>query len=218
MKRDTFLLIGGLAQFTLFIPVTVWAVKHRQPPVEIAITRFTQKKQSSLSLHIVQAINNSLCSSVSSNILVVPIATLLWKRQRKFEAIATLATNWLSQIVKMGLKRVVSRPRPSFLLVHTTKPRDKKSFPSGDVISSVTLWGWLLALALRSKDTIRPVNVIALSIPAFLLAFVGPARVYMGDHWATDVLGGYLFGGGWVCLSLYMYTQWQHLNSFSRIL
>ena len=216
MKRDNFLLIGALAQFALFIPVTVWATQRKHPPVEIAITRLTQKKQASLSRHTVQVVNNLLCSSVASDILVVPIAALLWKRQRQSDALATLAINWLGQLLQRGLKRAVNRPRPSPLFVHTTKPRNRKSFPSGDVVSTVTLWGWLFALTLLSKDPSKSARIVPLSIPALLLAFVGPARVYVGDHWATDVLGGYLFGGGWVCLSLYVYTKWENLNTSSK--
>ncbi len=213
MKRDNLLLMSALAQFALFIPVAVWATQRKNPPVEIAITHLTQKKQSSLSRHTVQVLNNSLCSSVASNILVVPIAALLWKRQQQSDAIATLATNWLGQLLQRGLKRGVSRPRPSPLFVHITKPRNRKSFPSGDVISTVTLWGWLFALTILSKEPNTSARILPLSIPALLLAFVGPARVYTGDHWATDVLGGYLFGGGWVCLSLYVYTKWGNLNT-----
>lgn len=117
MKRDNLLLIGALAQFALFIPVTIWVTKRKQPPIEIAITRLTQKKQSSLSRHTVQVLNNLLCSAAASNILAVPIAALLWKKQRRSEAIATLATNWLGELLKRGLKRTVSRPRPSPLFV-----------------------------------------------------------------------------------------------------
>jgi membrane-associated phospholipid phosphatase len=33
-----------------------------------------------------------------------------------------------------------------------------------------------------------------------LIALDGPARVYLGDHRASDVIGGYLFGSGWLAL------------------
>jgi len=37
------------------------------------------------------------------------------------------------------------------------------------------------------------------------VVLVGPTRIYLGDHWTTDVLGGYLFGGTWLSLSLWLY-------------
>ena len=57
----------------------------------------------------------------------------------------------------------------------------------------------------RGKD--RPWQKLLLGIPLLCMLIVGPTRVYLGDHWATDVLGGYLFGGGWLGLSLQLYLK-----------
>ena len=43
------------------------------------------------------------------------------------------------------------------------------------------------------------------SLPALFVVLVGPARIYLGVHWASDVLGAYLFGGSWLALSLRLY-------------
>jgi membrane-associated phospholipid phosphatase len=105
------------------------------------------------------------------------------------------------------MQRLVSRPRPSPLLVHVSHHKQSKSFPSGHVTSSLTFWGWLLAVGLFRLKGSQTRQKALLSIPALLVAFAGPSRVYLGEHWATDVLGGYLLGGGWVSLCLQVYLQ-----------
>ncbi len=210
---DTLLLMAAIAQFALFIPVAIWAATHQEPAAEITLTRLLQKKQTQRSRHLIHIVNTSLCSSASSKTLLIPIAALLWKNQHHSDALATLATNWLGYLLNIVIKHVVKRPRPSPLFVRINKARNRRSFPSGDVVSTVSLWGWISALILLSKNATRPARIIGLSLSALLITFVGPARVYMGDHWTTDVLGGYLFGGGWVCFSLYVYRKWQRLNT-----
>jgi membrane-associated phospholipid phosphatase len=71
----------------------------------------------------------------------------------------------------------------------------------------VCLWGWLGALGFLDKHKAQPARRALLALPAAFAVFTGPARVYLGDHWPTDVLGGYLFGGGWLALSLSLYLQ-----------
>src|SRR5947209_12340330 len=46
-----------------------------------------------------------------------------------------------------------------------------------------------------------------LSLPLLFVVLVGPSRIYLGDHWLTDVVAGYLFGGGWLCFSLRLYLR-----------
>ena len=208
MKRDNLLLIGAFTQFSLFIPLTAWVLKHKRPLAGIFLIRLTQKKQPAIARRIAQLLDICGCSSFAVDVLSPLLAYMLWKKQQKIEAIVILMTCWSSDAVVKLIKKQVQRPRPASLLVRVTKPRVGSSYPSGDVASAVNFWGWLLALGLLSKDERRSTRVMLLSIPALLVAITGPLRVYMGDHRATDVLGGYLFGGGWLCLSLYGYRMW----------
>lgn len=213
MKRDRLLLAGSLAQFALLIPVTRWARKHPQPPVEIVLSRLVQRKQRSFMRSFVLVLNTLTGSAAFLNILAVPVAALLWKRRMRLEALLTVAMCWTGGLVQTTLKQLVDRPRPKPLLVHVTSHPVGKSFPSGHVASAMTLWGWLFALGLLSKKEKKAVRGALLAIPAACVVVTGPARVYLGDHWPSDVLGGYLFGGGWLALSLWFYFRWKGRRS-----
>ena len=207
MKRDRLLLLLSTVQFALFAPLAWWAHKHPQPPVEVGMTHLFQKKHSAF-LHDATLVVSTLSgSAVLLNILAVPTALVLWKRHLRLEAMMTVGISWTSALVRIVIKEVVDRPRPSPLLVHTTKQSRKTSFPSGHVASSVGFWGWLFALGMLLRKENRQWQKGLLSLPLLFVFLVGPSRVYLGDHWLTDVVGGYLFGGGWLCFSLRLYLS-----------
>jgi membrane-associated phospholipid phosphatase len=115
-------------------------------------------------------------------------------------------TSWSMLLVRALIQQLVHRPRPSPLLVHVTRHQKSKSFPSGHVTSALSLWGWLLGIGLIRHADLAGRQKALLGIPALFIAFTGPSRVYLGEHWTSDVLGGYLLAGGWVglCLQLYL--------------
>lgn len=208
MKKSWLLLLSSILQFALLLPLARWARTHREPLREVLLIRTFQKKKTSRKHSLVAVLNTLTGSAVLLNILVVPISALVWRMHLRKEAIAMLATCWTNVLARTVLKRMVNRPRPQRGLVRTRKQSHGKSFPSGHVASSVCLWGWIVAIGLSSKERMRSLkNLFLCCIPAAFVAFTGPARVYLGDHWATDVLGGYLFGGGWLSLSLGLYLQ-----------
>jgi len=193
--------------FALFVPLAWWAHKHRHPPIDVAITYIVQKKQTSFIRSVVRIANICLCSDAWLNVLVVPIAMLFWKMRLRLEALMTVGMCWTSALARRAIKQLVDRPRPSPILAHVKHQSRGKSFPSGDVASSVSLWGWVYALTRFQKQEVQPGKKLLLRLPLLLVVLVGPVRVYLGDHWATDVLGGYLFGAGWLGLSLRLYLS-----------
>lgn len=204
MKRYYYLLVASALQFALLIPLARWANSHQHSPIDIGITHLLQRKSPSLARRVVKVLNRVFSSGAALNLLAVPLAALLWRMRLRLEALMTLATCWTSGLLRIGFKWLVGRPRPNPLLVKVTKQSGGKSFPSGDVSSSVIVWGWLAALGLTRQDNSLERKLL-FSLPALPVALVGPARVYLGDHWTTDVLGGYLFGGGWLSLTLSLY-------------
>jgi undecaprenyl-diphosphatase len=212
MKRDRIFLISSLIQFSLFLPVTLWAKKHKSALSEIKVSRDLQKQRPSFICSLVLGINYILASETAINIFALPVALFLWIRRLRLEALMTIVMCWTGGLVRLIIKKIVDRPRPYPALVHVTTHPKSESFPSGDVSSSVSFWGWLLALSwcTRSIRRERRSNDVAfLGIPALVITLVGPARIYLGAHWLTDVVGGHLFGGGWLSLTLHFYLRWR---------
>lgn len=209
MKKSYFLLLSSILQFALLVPLSRWARTHREPLREVLLTRAFQKKQTSRKHSLVAVLNTLTGSSIFLNILVAPIGAILWRMRLRKEALAMLATCWTNVLARTAMKQLVNRPRPQRGLVRTGKQSRGKSFPSGHVASAVCLWGWIIAIGLFPKMRISSAKKLLLGIPTAFMAFTGPARVYLGDHWATDVFGGYLFGGGWLSFSLSLYLRSQ---------
>jgi undecaprenyl-diphosphatase len=79
------------------------------------------------------------------------------------------------------------------------------SFPSGHVMGAVMLYGFLFVAANRIETPFLRSSVRAFSVAAVLL--VGPARLWEGAHWPSDVIGAYALGGLLLVALLTLYRK-----------
>jgi membrane-associated phospholipid phosphatase len=207
MKRDDLLSLASVVQFVLVIPLARWAQRHPHSLIDIVLSRLVQRKHTSRKSSIILISNTIFCSPGFLNVYVLPISIFLWMMRKRLEACMFAATCWMSGLSEVIIREVVKRPRPEEPLVNVDGQSRGKSFPSGHVTAAVNFWGWLFIVRMMHRKEQEPVRDLLLTIPLLVIMFVGPARIYLGDHWSTDVLGGYLFGGGWLCLSLRVYLR-----------
>ncbi|GGQ84465.1 MULTISPECIES: phosphatase PAP2 family protein [Streptomyces althioticus group] len=101
----------------------------------------------------------------------------------------------LATAVQQGLKAALGRERPVW-----SDPVDTAhyaAFPSGHAMTATVVLGLLLWL-LRRHGVSTVVWRTALTVAAVSVAGVGLTRIWLGVHWPTDVLGGWLFGASTV--------------------
>ncbi|HVS13082.1 MAG TPA: phosphatase PAP2 family protein [Thermoanaerobaculia bacterium] len=97
-------------------------------------------------------------------------------------------------LLASGLKGCFDRPRPD-LVPHVT-PVHTSSFPSSHAMVSTIAYLSLAALLARRRRG-RALRRYLFGVAALLILAVGVSRVYLGVHWPTDVLAGWVVGAAW---------------------
>jgi membrane-associated phospholipid phosphatase len=112
------------------------------------------------------------------------------------------------------LKPLFGRPRPSAELVTIYQASKGLSFPSGTALNAMGVAGVVLYLARLAGKSRISAAAIVLSLLFVLLSNL--ARIHVGAHWATDILGGWMFGSAWVALLLAGHQWWLSRDSGSE--
>jgi undecaprenyl-diphosphatase len=93
------------------------------------------------------------------------------------------------------------------ILDHEISP----SYPSGHVVFFTVFFGFLIAAMFFTKKIPRLMRVFIASTSGALIILVSLSRIYLGAHWLTDVIAGYLLGIVLLSILLYFYLR-DYLN------
>ncbi|NDZ96284.1 phosphatase PAP2 family protein [Streptomyces sp. SID6673] len=150
---------------------------------------------------VVTATGNTL---VLTTVVVVVVLGLVGVRAVP-EAILVGAGSFAGYLLMVGLKHLFARPRPP--IADRLLDIDTYSFPSGHAMMSTVVFGLLAVAAYRLSAWVRAHPAVLLIASIWAIA-IGCSRVYLGVHWTTDVLAGWLIGAVWVAGCAWLCARW----------
>lgn len=177
--------VAGLDQ-----PVLEFAVAHRNPGLDDAVTTFTD-------------LGGSTYSPVIAAVSAAAIA-VAWRRWTPLVlmALATLG----SVLMTVVGKAVVGRVRPPAELA--VPPLESSfSFPSGHTLNTLVVAG-VVAYLLIERCSTRWMRLALLVFAGGYAAAMGLSRVFLGHHWLTDVLVAWALGLAWLAIVITGHRVW----------
>jgi len=143
-------------------------------------------------------------TTVLTFITLISIVYLLMARKRA-AAVLILVSVGGGTLLSSLLKSLYGRPRPE-LVAHIVDV-STASFPSGHAMLSAVTYLTLGALLARVEPNPR-LKAFLLGTAIFLTLVIGLSRLYLGVHYPTDVLAGWVLGAGWAMLCLRIADQY----------
>ena len=171
-------------------------------PFDVPVAAFVQSFPWGPVTYVFQVINST---AGYVQVAVGAGAVLLlffWERRAGY----LMAIGAVSSLLDNIIKSVMARQRPTADLVHILTPAPGYSYPSGHAV----FFTWLsFMVAFSIAPRVRPAYRWLLWTAATLVIVLAClARVWAGDHWPSDVAGGFLLGLGWSAFVIWLPERW----------
>ena len=161
-------------------PVLEAAVGMRTPASEQFVTHFTD-----------------LGGTVGMPVIAAAIVLTLAVRRRSWLPVVLMLIAAAGSVLITVLgKDLTGRARPP--LIHAVPPLETSpSFPSGHTLNATVVLGLAAYLVMLGRRHLRSKLLVASAVVVFVVA-MGLSRVWLGHHWLTDVMAGWLVGLAWL--------------------
>jgi membrane-associated phospholipid phosphatase len=187
-------LLASAATLILLTEAHDEIIEPQTQGIDLALLNQTHTFASPAATAFMQAVT-TLGSALGLTIVVLVAAGILFLRRAWVEALALIAASAGAGLLDACLKLWFHRDRPS--VTWALARESSFSFPSGHAMLSLVVYGMILYLILRLSHS-RALDVAASLIALPLILAIGVSRVYLGIHYPSDILAGYLAGAIWL--------------------
>lgn len=187
------LLLGGvIAPFVAFLLLAEDVMAQETARLDEGMLRLIATVHSTLATTVMRGVT-FFGGFLGAGILVLALLVVLVLLKRRRDALFALIVMAGGGVVQYAAKLVFDRPRPA-VFIHLTDTATS-SFPSGHALSSTCL---ALTVAILARDSRwRWPAIVGGIVYALAVSF---SRLYLGVHYPTDVLGGWLLACSWTAL------------------
>jgi len=144
-----------------------------------------------------------LGSFITLSILVVVAVVLLWfVAKKKRMSVFYLVCFGAVAVSNFIIKRIIKRPRPVHLMIIK---ETGFSFPSGHSMMSFVFFVLLIHFVYKCIKN-KWAKWLIISASTVMIAAIGFSRIYLGVHYLTDVIGGWLISLAIICVFIFLYN------------
>ena len=197
-KQVTEFIIKNLRWIILLLSIIIfWLIL--EDIFENEIGRFDNAIYSVVSQHITPQ-TTTICKFITNlggviTVLVVTLCILVFIKEKKYGIYVTVNLVVITLINQL-LKNIIQRPRPTeFRIIDESG----YSFPSGHSMVSMAFYGFLMYWIYRNIQS-KYLKWILCIILSILIILIGISRIYLGVHYASDVIGGFCFSIGYLVI------------------
>lgn len=145
-------------------------------------------------------LGSGLYAAVISLAVMVFLYVVLGHRKELILLASVGAGSW---VLNETLKAIFERARPT---VNRIVEAVGYSFPSGHSMGAFSLYGILVFLLWKHIRSL-PGRVLLLVVSTFFILMIGVSRIYLGVHYPSDIVGGYLASGCWVFAATWVFQK-----------
>ena len=173
--------------------VLTWVATHRTDVLDHAALEVT-----------------ALGNTATLTVLILVVSSFLWLTHHRLSVALLFTALAGGATLNLLLKDIFDRPRPSVIEWGTQVA--SASFPSGHAMAAMIAYASVAYLGGRLEPT-RLMRVLTWLFAAVLILAIGASRIYLGVHYPSDVVAGYIAGLGWLAFVVSGMTA---LRYFSR--
>ncbi|PVY28529.1 undecaprenyl-diphosphatase [Williamsia muralis] len=151
----------------------------------------------------------TLGDTVTMTLVAVLATTTLLVLRRVRSAVLVGAGSLIGYGLMVGLKHLIGRERPP--AEARLLDIDTFSMPSGHAMMATIVYGLIAVAGYHSSSWVRAHRLVLVAAPVLAVA-IGWSRVYLGVHWMTDVVTGWLLGVVFVASATYVVFRTDRLG------